>query len=360
MMSMASTEMSRAAGVDVLAWPARRNAEENSFNARLSDATEDRCFRVHEFSPSVAVRGRYDVLHLHWPDALLKNVSGRRQGLRLVALSVLLLWVRRVRHVPIVWTVHNIAPHNGARGWATKWLRLLLTHCVDHQVHLNRLTSSELRRTSPGLARHSYSVIPHGTYDDELHSRDSTALRAAMKLTQDEIVISFLGTISPYKGAHHLARVFSSWTDEKVRLVVAGACAVDTLREELLLRAAADPRIHLDLTWLTTPQLASYLDLSNVVVFPYTRVLNSGSVMLALSAGRPVIAPRLGSLSEIEEAVGPEWVRLYDGELDRDTLSRCVSVPPPAGSPDLSPFSWPAIGQAHRDCYLNLLKRGSK
>src|SRR3546814_10110494 len=56
-------------------------------------------------------------------------------------------------------------------------------------------------------------------------------------------------------------------------------------------------------------------DEADAVVLPYRDIVNSGSALLALSRFRPVIAPRLGSLIELQGQVGEDWLWLYDGPL---------------------------------------------
>lgn len=346
----------RPRDIRVLAWPARRNARENSFNTRLSSATSSDECTVEEFSVRASFLAEFDVLHIHWPDALLKHASPLTQSARLAVLTVLLFWVRVVRRAPVVWTVHNLAPHNGASAWAVHWLRLVLALAVSHQIHLTRATATELARVSPRLARQPFTVIPHGTYDGELPPPAPSA-RQRRGLAAHDYVIGFLGTVTPYKGADRLAAVFAGWNRPEARLIIAGGCADDELRSAISEQAAGDVRISTRFGWLGHDELAELLDVCDLVAFPYQRVLNSGSVMLALTAGKPVLAPRLGSLVDIQDAVGPAWMHLYDGELSVAVLQECSARAAPDGLPDLTTFSWPAIGRAHRSCYQQLLER---
>ena len=63
---------------------------------------------------------------------------------------------------------------------------------------------------------------------------------------------------------------------------------------------------------------------SSLSCAPFRAILNSASVILALSFSCPVIAPRLGSLQDIEAQVGKEWITLYDGELNLPTMLKAV------------------------------------
>ena len=52
--------------------------------------------------------------------------------------------------------------------------------------------------------------------------------------------------------------------------------------------------------WLSDEELADLLAASDVCVFPFARVDNSGSILLALVSGLPVIIPDLPSLLHID------------------------------------------------------------
>jgi hypothetical protein len=54
-------------------------------------------------------------------------------------------------------------------------------------------------------------------------------------------------------------------------------------------------------------------------------VLNSGSALLALAFGRPVLVPRLGAMGELQDLVGDDWVRTYPGDLTAVELSQALS-----------------------------------
>src|SRR4051812_16594071 len=91
-------------GTRVLAWPAFKPETGNPYSALLAGALERRGASVDEFSPARALRGRYDVWHLHWPE---------RAASRLVRVLVFgaLVLVARSRRTRVVWTVHNLDGH---------------------------------------------------------------------------------------------------------------------------------------------------------------------------------------------------------------------------------------------------------
>jgi len=68
--------------------------------------------------------------------------------------------------------------------------------------------------------------------------------------------------------------------------------------------------------FLSPLELDDVIDRCDGVVLPYQNILNSGAAIHALSRNRPILAPFVGSLPELQRDVGPEWVQLYHGELE--------------------------------------------
>jgi len=124
--------------------------------------------------------------------------------------------------------------------------------------------------------------------------------------------------------------------------------------EALRRLADQDERVRLSLEFVPTEKVPLYMGASDVVVLPFNSILNSGSVFLALSFNRAVLAPRLGSLPEIQSRVGARWVNLYDGALSTRHLQQVLVGGGIAEheTADLSAFEWDAIGQQTLDFYL--------
>ena len=104
-------------------------------------------------------------------------------------------------------------------------------------------------------------------------------------------------------------------------------------------RAAGNPQV----TLICGParsehELAEAIDRCDGIVLPYKRIPNSGAVIHALSRYRPVLAPRLGSLMEVQEEVGSEWLGLYDGELSAETPTHSWVI---SGCPGPDRPTWP-------------------
>jgi beta-1,4-mannosyltransferase len=94
-------------------------------------------------------------------------------------------------------------------------------------------------------------------------------------------------------------------------------------------------------------------------VLPYRRILNSGTVLLALTFDRPVLVPDLGSMPDLQKAFGTDWIRLYAGELTTAELAGAIDWARATGrrAVDLDRFDWRAIARRTLEVYAAILSR---
>ena len=99
---------------------------------------------------------------------------------------------------------------------------------------------------------------------------------------------------------------------------------------------------------------------AELVVLPYRHMHNSGSVLAALSLGRPVLVPDNEVNRRLADEVGPGWVHLYQDEIDSgDLVAAFASMrrTPLTGGPDLSRRTWEATGVEHVRAFRRALSR---
>jgi glycosyltransferase involved in cell wall biosynthesis len=131
--------------------------------------------------------------------------------------------------------------------------------------------------------------------------------------------------VAPYKGVVELVAAFASLAvDLPARLVVAGACEdVDyAARLRAACAAAAGPPVQLRLGRLTDAELDALLADSDVLVLPYLEVTTSGSAVLGLGAGLPLLVPDLPGLADLP---GAAVLRYPPGDLAA-ALARVVAT----------------------------------
>jgi glycosyltransferase involved in cell wall biosynthesis len=106
----------------------------------------------------------------------------------------------------------------------------------------------------------------------------------------------FFGNLRRYKGLELLVQAFSKLEGEHLRLVIAGKVFEKEDEVWLLEAVAKDSRIIFRNGFVPNEDVANLIKSSDVVVLPFVRTLSSGSALLAITYGRPLILPDLAKV----------------------------------------------------------------
>ena len=192
----------------------------------------------------------YSVLHVHWPEYVM---AGTGKGAAHVARATLAASafrsaVRRLqrRHIRLVWTVHNIRPHDVPAPQAQlalySWLAEAADAAIVHTAFAGHLVRDKLGRTGPGyLARHGNFI---DVYPPPTESR--RALRERYGFGDHDDVILVFGQMRRYKGLRELTEDFMEAAPRSARLLLAGSPTDRALVTELEALAAQDDRVVID------------------------------------------------------------------------------------------------------------------
>jgi beta-1,4-mannosyltransferase len=295
--------------------------QSNPYQTLLADALRAQGIRVtlgegpshHPVAPLILAwvrAGMPRVIHLHWVHRYLKAIRGRR---RWAARRT--LWELRILRrlgVRIVWTLHNIGDHDRHRDKLEMLFhRLLVDQCDSVICHCE--ATRELAIEAYGLSGEvlpRLQVVPHGNYAGwypDTIGRDEA--RAGLGLAASDRVFLFLGQVRRYKGVEDLLRTFGRIEAPDARLIIAGRPDRAQTGARIAQEAAGDGRVTVALGEVPDDRMQVYLRAADVTVLPYRDVLTSGSAILAMTFGQPVVAPAIGCLPE---SLGSEGTILYD------------------------------------------------
>lgn len=327
----------------VLAWPLDR-AGENPYTNNLYAALAALGHTPIEYSFRHLVRARYDVLHVHWPEGVVAGRGVPRALAAAIAMGMVLA-VARSRGAAVVWTVHNARPHATSPAAAVFVLHRLLGLTVSGLIFLSEASRAAFAKTHSWVQRKPSVVTPHGRFGPfpPGSSRDRAAVREELNVSDDEFLLAFLGRMEAYKGPNDLVAAFLSLPkNSATRLVMAGKIPSDEAGTRLR-DAMRDSEIIVEDTWLSESRFAQLAAAADLVVYPYRRILNSGSALLPIEYGTPVLVPSQGSLNELAAMVGGEWIRTYDGLFSSATIASAVTAPQPDAPPNFEPLEWAGI-----------------
>ena len=279
------------------------------------------------------------IVHVHWTFGFSRSSKGFA-GLFARRWFEVFLRVAHASGLKIVWTAHNVLPHEAVFDDDLAARRVLASR-ADAIIALSPHGAQEVRELF-GVT--NVTVIPHGPLEitSSLAGRDSA--RSALDVGPRPC-FTFFGILRPYKGLETLidaAELLGS--SVAVRITGRGdATYVANITRMVAAANSAGADIQLDPRWQSEAELADLLAASDVCVFPFTRVDNSGSVLLALTTGLPVIIPDLASLQHIDN---PGVLR-YDAANPVCALSDAMTT-----AANLSHTERMAIGCAAREWAL--------
>lgn len=344
-------------------FPGGFDGDPRSYISLLKRALRDHGVQAQaadRLTPRWAVRvSGVDIVHLHWLELIVSRderaVTGLVRSLARVARFLLALVIVRCRGVSIVWTVHNLEPHEQTRPWLDRALAGAVAFLANRVIVHSGYASSRVASRYSRCGR--IAVIPHGNYIGVYPDEGKTQLdlRRERGIPDDAFVFLAFGQIRPYKRLSDIAAAIASLDDDAVRLVIAGAPTVAS--EAARLHAAArDGRVLLDLNRVPDADVVALHRLADAAVIAYRDVFSSGALLLALSHGLPVVAPSEGSAAELVPA--PAIESFGAGDLV-DALGRMLrgdrSARSGAALRTAASFPWGGVAVATRKVYSDAL-----
>jgi len=258
------------------------------------------------------------VLHLHW----LSFVLGPAVDLQ-DAVSRKDVFLRRLRAFrkdggKLVWTVHNMVPHDAT--------------FLDVELQLQQAVADEadvvhvMTEDTPRLVGEFLTLPPdrtvcvphpsyHGAYEDYV-PRDQA--RLALGLHPDETVYLVFGALKAYKGIENLVEGFNlllERSDAPRRLIIAGGADRDRETRELVRQLRMNPYVLVQDTKVAADKAQYLLRSADAMVLPHVRALNSGGALLGPTFDLPVVARRVGALPNLLE---PEFAEFIEGDRPED------------------------------------------
>jgi glycosyltransferase involved in cell wall biosynthesis len=298
-----------------------------------------------------------EVLHLHWPEALVGWRDPGEEDLRRVR-ERLEAWRETA---VVVATVHNALPHYRATK-AYRRLYRLVYEAADAIVHMGSRSYLDFKTRFPDLCDRHRAFIPHGIYEsfpDEISEEDA---RRELTLAPEDFVGLAFGNLRHPEEIALLLGGFGSLPVRGNRLLVAGTILPQTriiprlrLRRQRR-RLLSDPRVSFHPGFVPEERVQVFLRACDAVIVPRREVLNSGNLVLGFSFGRVVVGPDIGVVGEILRETGNPVFR----PGSRRSLARALSRARELRASGLgernrrharSSWSWEEIAARHASLY---------
>jgi beta-1,4-mannosyltransferase len=270
-------------------------------------------FRAVKTSPK-----SFDVLHLHWISPYTK---GDRWLVKFVYSVKFLIDVLITRWlgVRVVWTVHNRISHDSKFPGLDLWTRRILAWLVDRIILHNHSTLDAIAQEYRfDIAK--AAVIPIGHYRNVYRPLiDEKLARNQLGLPLTGRIYLHQGMLRPYKGIEQLLKVWAENADilEGDILLIAGKPLNELYGKQLTQLATGIKGVIIHPDFVEDEKMHLFFSAATVVVLPFTNILTSSSIVVAMSYSKPIIAPKLGG---IQETLGAANSLLYEPNDEQGLL----------------------------------------
>ena len=257
---------------------------------------------IDHFSYRWVLKNNIDIVHFQWWEfnSIFSSCIFFRQ----------LIWLKK-KGIKICWTIHDIQPHENKRPVFNFINYFLMTKLADSIIVLSSWEKRKVKKLFLTNEKKIF-IAPHGSYIGYYKNNHSKKkARKFLKIRNEKFVYLFLGAIRKYKGIVDLIKAFKKIKRQNDLLLIAGKIWDRRLAKEII--RLKDDSIILDLNFIEDDKIQYFYNASDACVFPFKKITNSASILLAMSFGKPVICPNKGSPSEI---IKPDFGILYKkGEL---------------------------------------------
>jgi beta-1,4-mannosyltransferase len=272
-------------------------------------------------------------LHFHWPESFYRYGRGParlRPFLSRVKVSLFRSRLRAARLLGyrLVWTVHQVFPHESLdRERERRGARVLARAC--HLLVVHDAWTAEHVRAELGVPPSRIAVVPHGSYVGVYpEGRSRPAVRRELGVDESSFVFLCFGELREYKEINLLLAAFASAQLPEARLVVAGNATSEAVGAAVRAASASDARILSLLSFIPEERVAELFGACDAAILPRGEPGTSGSLILALSLGLPVVAADVPTVRELIRNGEAGWLfRPHDVASLREVLESAAADP---------------------------------
>lgn len=344
----------------------------NSYQTLLKRALENQRIEVELATPTgkffpilrEIFKQNYKILHLHWTHPFIIAGESKRwktviKGSRFI-LEILIL---KLLSKKVIWTIHNIHNHEEIcikeEMLFNKILYFLSDAVLLHSPECKKIFCKDYKLSFQTSRIH---IIPLGNYLVYPNSISRIEARDKLNLPFDKKIFLHIGMLKRYKGIYELIRAFREVNHPHSLLLIVGQPCDKNIEKDL--KHLEDSRITLHLDFIPEDEIQVFINASDIVVFPFKKILTSSSILLAMSFGKPIIAPRMGSIPDYVDEKGAILYSPFDERGLIKAIQKSLELSnqelEEMGKRNLEKakkFDWEDIGQKLHAIYTKVLKR---
>ena len=263
----------------------------------------------------------HKILHVHWiePLATGKNIL---HAIFKTAQSFIRILRLRLKGIKIVWTLHNVAPHENPYPLLTN-LNNRFFAFISEKIFVHNEKSFDIALKVFKAPREKLLLLPHPHYESVFYRKKNRVLSKEVRRLEQEshrFTFIFLGMLRPYKGLEELFDAFFGACVENARFLVIGKTLDKEFEKKLKRYALRDERVTLITKHIRDEEIPFVMNLADVAVLPYREILTSGSLSLMQTFRLPVILPNLDSFQQLSKSQSALFFEAANVASLRETL----------------------------------------
>lgn len=249
-------------------------------------------------------KGEKSVVHYHWLE-----FCNLKEFLILIY-KLFLLFIYKLSGGEIVWTMHNLTPHckkfKKANFLIRKWMIRIVKYIILHSEHAKPAVCSLYR-----IPVKMIKIVPHPKYKVNIQEKQMSIERInklyRIHIKNSKPLFLMYGRISRYKGILEVIKIFIK---NDFQLIIAGDTAKESIEYVNIIKELSKKTKNINIINKFIPSNEEELifGASDVAIFNFSKMLSSGSILLAESYKKNIIAPKSS-------------IRLVENSKDINTFS---------------------------------------
>lgn len=243
-----------------------------------------------------AIAQNPDYIHFDWETSYYYRKSLWMTLINIPSFMLQVYIARYIFNCKLVWTPHNIIPHDPKHLKIHRFCRRFFAHNMKWIRLFSELSlprAIEEFKCDPNR----FKIVPEGSYVGYYPNKTNrNDARKHLNIESHKMVLFYTGFIKPYKGITGLVDSFKKSFCNDALLIIAGK-VMDPVYFEAIKESINENIILID-RFIEDDELQLYFNAADVVTLPFKKIENSGSVIMAMSFKKPVIAPEMGVLKE--------------------------------------------------------------
>jgi hypothetical protein len=260
--------------------------------------------------------GEWDVLHLHWPELLVKYQlpdMSRTDLLEERHFEKVLNAIKEKKNkgAKVMLTIHNEKPHKDQLGIFDQLYRDIY-ELSDGFIHLGEFSGQILQNEYEDETGGKPSfIIPHGDYSFFPDELERAQCRKKLNIEEHEKVLLSFGAVRSKEELELGIDAFNKADIENSIYLIAGSIPKPYRSEpdhyivrKKLYTNIFNRRIRTDEKTVAFEEVQVYLKAADLVFIPRFNTLNSGNVALGFTFGKVVTGPGYGVIGETLNKTG--------------------------------------------------------